>query len=122
MRSEPYIYRTQNIVITFVHTRLQNREATTGAPWFIKVFSFRAHYLLCFNRLPPAYICFIFLRALTFEAFTKPNQINYPYTNDITVNNTEKTKLIGYKIRTNKLKSKGNRLPNPTNRAFHFSS
>lgn len=44
LESEPYIYRTQNIVITFVHTRLQNREPTTGAPWFIKVSSFRAHH------------------------------------------------------------------------------
>ncbi|CDS98054.1 hypothetical protein VCR26J2_170092 [Vibrio coralliirubri] len=106
MESEPYIYRTQNIVITFVHTRLQNREATTSAPWFIKVTSFSTHYLLCFNHLPPAYICFIFLRALTFEVFTKPNQTNHPYTNDITVNGTINPSFSRLKIQKIDLQAK----------------
>ncbi|CAK1940014.1 hypothetical protein VCRA2119O147_730024 [Vibrio crassostreae] len=44
--------------------------------------------MTCFVSLSLAYICFIFLRALTFKAFTNSDQINYPHTQLISVNNT----------------------------------
>jgi len=55
-------------------------------------------YSRCFNCLYNAYVCFIFLLTLTFKAFTKPNQINPPNSNDLSVNITDKWHIYSFKI------------------------